>query len=299
MNHSQQGIRNAACHILVGTSGYSYAEWAEAGFYPPGTQAGEMLPLYARQFGITELNFTWYQLPKAPAIERMMRLAPAGFRFTAKLTRTLTHEVDPGQWRGQAALYREGIAPLVQAGQLSALLLQFPPGFVRDPARRGYLAGLLDEFQGLPLAVEFRHASWAADRVFAELERRRATLVTLDAPALPGLFPSLDVVTNPDLFYIRFHGRNVRGWRSGNLQKQFDYDYRDEELRDWAQGPIPRMAARAGGGVIFFNNHVRAQAPRNAAQLMRLLSERGLTPPFPPAQRESDIPHHAALRARG
>jgi uncharacterized protein YecE (DUF72 family) len=264
--------QRAACRILVGTSGYSYAEWAEAGFYPPGTRAGEMLPLYARQFGITELNFTWYQLPKAPAIERLMRLAPAGFRFTAKLTRTLTHEVDPGQWRGQAALYREGIAPLVQAGQLSALLLQFPPGFVRDPARRGYLAGLLDEFQGLPLAVEFRHASWAADRVFAELERRCATLVAVDAPALPGLFPRLDVVTNPDLFYIRFHGRNARGWRSGNLQKQFDYDYRDAELRDWVQGPIPRMAARAAGGVIFFNNHVRAQAPRNAAQLQRLLA---------------------------
>jgi uncharacterized protein YecE (DUF72 family) len=37
------------------------------------------------------------------------------------------------------------------------------------------------------------------------------------------------------------------------------------------------MAARAAGGVIFFNNHVRAQAPRNAAQMMRLLAERGLT----------------------
>jgi uncharacterized protein YecE (DUF72 family) len=263
---------HAAGRILVGTSGYSYAEWVEAGFYPPGTKAGEMLPLYARRFGITELNFTWYQLPKAPAIERMMRLAPAAFRFSAKLTRTLTHEVDAGQWRGQAALYREGIAPLVQSGQLTALLLQFPPAFTRDPARRGYLAELLEEFQGLPLAVEFRHASWASDRVFAELERRRVTLVAVDAPAVPGLFPKLDVVTNPDLFYIRFHGRNVRGWRSGNMQKQFDYDYRDAELKEWAEGPIPRLAARAARGVIFFNNHVRAQAPRNAAQLAQLLA---------------------------
>jgi uncharacterized protein YecE (DUF72 family) len=202
----------------------------------------------------------------------MMRLAPAAFRFSAKLTRTLTHEVDAGQWRGQAALYREGIAPLVQSGQLTALLLQFPPAFTRDPARRGYLAELLEEFQGLPLAVEFRHASWASDRVFAELERRRVTLVAVDAPAVPGLFPKLDVVTNPDLFYIRFHGRNVRGWRSGNMQKQFDYDYRDAELKEWAEGPIPRLAARAARGVIFFNNHVRAQAPRNAAQLAQLLA---------------------------
>jgi uncharacterized protein YecE (DUF72 family) len=271
MNDLKAIPRNAVCPILVGTSGYSYAEWVDAGFYPPGTKAGEMLVLYARQFRITELNFTWYQMPKAAAVERMRRLAPPGFRFTAKLTRTLTHEVDPDRWRGQAALYREGIAPLVQSGQLTALLLQFPPGFGREAANRRYLGRLLDELAGLPLAVEFRHASWATERVFIEMERRRATLVAVDEPGLPGLFPRLDVVTNPELFYVRFHGRNVRGWRSGNLQQQFDYDYTEKELREWADGPIARMAARAAKGVVFFNNHVRAQAPRNAAQLARLL----------------------------
>jgi uncharacterized protein YecE (DUF72 family) len=264
-------VRHSVGPIRVGTSGYSYAEWTEAGFYPPSARAGEMLAFYARHFGITELNYTWYQMPKAASVERLLHLAPDGFRFTAKLTRTLTHEVDPGGWRGQAALYRAGIAPLVQSGRLTALLAQFPPGFARDPARRRYLAELLDEFQGLTLAVEFRHASWAADRVFAELERRRVALVAVDAPALPGLFPRLDAVTHPGLFYIRFHGRNARGWRSGDMQKQFDYDYRDEELREWADGLIPRMAARAVQGVVFFNNHVRGQAPRNAAQLIRLL----------------------------
>lgn len=264
-------VRLSAGPIRVGTSGYSYAEWAEVGFYPSGTKAGEMLAFYARHFGVTELNYTWYQMPKAASVERLLHLAPEGFRFAAKLTRTLTHEVDPARWRGQAALYREGIAPLTQSGRLTALLAQFPPGFARDPARRRYLAELLDEFQGLTLAVEFRHASWAADRVFAELERRRVALVAVDAPALPGLFPRLDAVTHPDLFYIRFHGRNARGWRSGELQKQFDYDYRDEELREWTDGLIPRMAAQAAQGVVFFNNHVRGQAPRNAKQFMRLL----------------------------
>ena len=73
-----------------------------------------------------------------PVVERMRGLAPDGFRFTAKLTRTLTHEVDPNAWRGQAALYRDGVAPIVQSGQLSAVLLQFPPAFTRStsiPAR--------------------------------------------------------------------------------------------------------------------------------------------------------------------
>ena len=264
------------CRLWVGTSGYSYAEWADAGFYPPGTKSGNMLPFYAQNFPITELNFTWYQMPKARTLERMRRQAPADFRFAAKLTRTLTHEIDPGQWRGQAAQYRDGIAPLIQARKLAAILLQFPPSFVRAPQNRRYLAALLYELDGLPLAVEFRHASWATERVFAELERRRTTLVAVDEPDLPGLFPRLDIVTNPGLFYIRFHGRNAKGWRSGNMQKQFDYDYGDDELRRWANRRIAKMTRHASSGIIFFNNHVRAQAPRNAVRLINLLIERGL-----------------------
>jgi len=265
------GRSSSDCRLLVGTSGYSYAEWVDAGFYPPGTKSREMLPAYARNFAATELNYTWYQMPKAQAVERMRQLAPAGFRFTAKLTRTLTHEVDPDAWRGHVSRYRDGIAPLVQAGQLAAILLQFPPSFNRAPKNRIFLGRLLDELTGLPVAVEFRHASWAADRVFAELEQRRTTLVALDEPNLPGLFPVLDVVTNPDFFYVRFHGRNAGGWRSGNMQKQFDYDYTDEELGEWVDGPIQSMAGQAKAGVIFFNNHVRAQAPKNARMLINLL----------------------------
>ena len=147
---------------------------------------------------------------------------------------------------------------------------------MRAPQNRRYLAALLDELDGLPLAVEFRHASWATDRVFVELERRRTTLVAVDEPELPGLFPRLDIVTNPELFYIRFHGRNAKGWRSGNMQKQFDYDYADYELGEWTDTRIAKMAQQAGSGVIFFNNHVRAQAPRNAVRLINLLIQRGL-----------------------
>ena len=110
----------SGCRLQVGTSGYSYPEWSEAGFYPPGTPAREMLALYTRRFSVTELNYTWYQMPKAPAMERMIPKVPPAFGFTAKLTRTLTHEVDPHGWRGQAALFRAGIAPLMQARHRAA-----------------------------------------------------------------------------------------------------------------------------------------------------------------------------------
>lgn len=265
-----------ACRIRIGTSGYSYAEWTAAGFYPPGTGSQRMLPLYAERFGVTELNYTWYQMPKADAVARMAAKVPVDFAFAAKLTRSLTHEVDPAAWRGQVAQYRDGIAPLRQSGQLLAVLAQWPPSFQRTPANRKYLAELLDALEGLPVAVEFRHASWAVDRVFAELERRGVTLAAVDLPALAGLFPALDVVTNPALFYVRFHGRNARGWGSGHMQQQFDYDYGAAELEEWADRRIVPMARRSAAGAVFFNNHVRAQAPRNAETLAALLAARGL-----------------------
>jgi uncharacterized protein YecE (DUF72 family) len=264
---------NDSCRILVGTSGYAYSEWVDAGFYPPGTGTARMLVHYAGVFPITEINYTWYQMPKATAMDRMRRKTPTRFRFAAKLTRTLTHEVDPKGWPAQAAQYREGIAPLVQSGQLLAVLVQLPPFFRRTPDNRRYLARLLDSLDGLPLAVEFRHASWATERVFTALEARRVALACVDTPALPGLFPPLAVTTSPDLFYIRFHGRNAVGWRSGSMQKQFDYDYSPDELAQWSRSRIPEMARRAKTGIIFFNNHVRGQAPKNARMLMQQLTD--------------------------
>ena len=261
------------CQINIGTSGYSYDEWIAAGVYPPGTRSADMLPLYAQRFSTTELNYTWYQMPRAATIERMRQKVPSDFGFSAKLTRTLTHEIKKDRWQKEAARYRDGIAPLIATRQLLAILAQFPPSFDRSRSNRVYLAALLEALAGLPLAVEFRNASWAKDTVFHHLEDRHATLVAVDEPDLPGLFPPLDVVTNPDLFYIRFHGRNAQNWRSGNMQQQFDYNYSDNELNEWVEHRITKMTAQAKRGVIFFNNHVRGQAVGNAARLVEMLNQ--------------------------
>lgn len=256
--------RISGCTLMVGTCGYSYLEWIDSGFYPAATRSAAMLGLYGRCFSVVELNYTWYQMARADALARMAAAAPAHLLFAAKLTRTITHERE-GNWREQVQMYRRGVGALRQ--RLLAVLVQLPPDFERTVANRRFLAELLDNLTGMPVAVEFRHASWAIDSVFAELERRGVTLVTVDVPPLPGLFPPLDVITNPALFYVRFHGRNQQGWNSGMMQKKFDYDYRVEELQDWCATHLASLARHADRGVLFFNNHVRAQAPRNARLL--------------------------------
>lgn len=258
------------CPVLIGTSGYSYTEWVDSGFYPSGTRTPGMLELYARSFPIVELNYTWYQMVRAEAISRMIAKAPESFLFAAKLTRSLTHELER-DWKKEVQLYREGIAPLQK--QLTVILIQLPPDFHWTRKNRYYLAHLLDSLHGFPLAVEFRHISWARDSVFAELEMRRVTLVTVDAPPVKGLFPCLDIVTNPDLFFVRFHGRNLAGWQSGNMQQKFDYSYASDELQEWNRTCLSTLRSRASNGVVFFNNHVCAQAPANAKVLQDILAQ--------------------------
>jgi len=98
----------------------------------------------------------------------------------------------------------------------------------------------------------------------------------VDEPDLPGLFPPLDAVTNPDFFYIRFHGRNAQGWRSGNMQIQFNYDYSDAELSEWVDARIMTMADQAKAGYLLFNNHVLCRMVKKTVP--SLIAESGLTP---------------------
>ncbi len=67
--------------ILIGTSGFSYADWIGP-VYPPGTPQERSLPLYAAEFPFVELNYSYYRQPEARLLERMVRRAPAGFLFS-------------------------------------------------------------------------------------------------------------------------------------------------------------------------------------------------------------------------
>jgi uncharacterized protein YecE (DUF72 family) len=83
-------------------------------------------------------------------------------------------------------------------------------------------------------------------------------------------------VVCPAVLYARLYGRNAAGWRAGHLQRRFDYRYGAAQLAEWIDVRMAAMAGCARRGLIFFNNHVRAQAVADAGQLIRLLGERGL-----------------------
>ena len=86
--------------------------------------------------------------------------------------------------RANDRAFREAMRPLADAGRLGAVLAQFPFSFHATADNRGRLTAILDRFAELPLAVEFRHASWDTDETARLLSERGAAFVNIDQPDL-------------------------------------------------------------------------------------------------------------------
>ncbi|MCL2127868.1 MAG: DUF72 domain-containing protein [Treponema sp.] len=259
--------------ISVGTCGYHYNEWIGP-FYPPGTRQEGFLAYYAGKFSVLELNFTYYQMPSAEQLQRMVEACGQKPGFAVKAHRTLTHDVDPAKWPDETKTYLKAIEPLRNAGRLEAVLFQFPHSFHYTADNRRHLGRLLENFSGTPSAVEFRNAEWGNNRVIEELKKRGVAYVSTDLPDLRGLPPVLDVPTSP-LAYFRLHGRNAQTWWGSDSKARYDYLYSDEELEGAAER-IKRIAVKAARVLVFFNNHARGQAVRNAETLKKILEKAGL-----------------------
>jgi uncharacterized protein YecE (DUF72 family) len=224
-----------------------------------------------------ELDFAFYAMPKAENLAKMCTDGGPGLSFSIKAFQELTHKVDPAKWSDVAKQYLEAIAPLREAapghprGRLEAVLFQFPYSFHYEAENRRYLDKLLAYFKGVPAAVEFRNAEWINDRAIGGLRGRGAALVALDMPDLKGLPPLMDVVT-ADTAYVRLHGRNRESWWGPDGAARYDYLYTDKELEAWA-GRIERMAGQAQRILVYFNNHPKGQAAKNAQTLEKLLKK--------------------------
>jgi uncharacterized protein YecE (DUF72 family) len=257
-----------AAKILVGTSGYSFADWVGP-FYPPGTRSGDYLRLYAEHFPVVEVNATYYRMLDRDVIERMERKTPPGFRFVVKLHQSMTHEGATDR-----AIYRQfadSLVPFDAAGKLDGLLAQFPWGFRRTSENEAHLEAVRERLGETPLFVEFRHASWAGPDLGPFLESRRLGYCVVDEPALETLMPPVALRTAPD-GYVRFHGRNERNWWGRGEGDRYDYDYSAAELREWL-ARIQALAEQSRRTYLFFNNCHAGQAARNAKLMQELLKQ--------------------------
>jgi len=224
-------------------------------------------------FAAVEIDATYYRIPSEAAVASMERRTPPAFRFTAKVPGTLTHPpADAGDPPGEdAKTFRERLRPLVAAGKLGALLLQFPNGFRPGPPAERRLEWLRDAFDGLPLVAEFRHREWQSAATMSLLQRLHTGWCNVDEPRFETLLqPSSDVVG--DLAYVRFHGRNARTWWKGDAAERYHYTYSAEQLEPWARR-VADMASAARETFVFFNNHRFGGAAANAELFAHMLRD--------------------------
>ena len=164
---------------FVGTAGWSLPP-REQPHFPAG---GSHLERYARVFRAAEINSTFHRGHRASTYARWAASVPAGFRFSVKLPRAITHEARLKGARTLVERFLEELQPLGE--RLGCLLAQLPPKLEFDArTARAFLDELRDRFEG-GIAMEPRHETWftpAADRL---LLRFRAARVAADPPRAP------------------------------------------------------------------------------------------------------------------
>lgn len=255
----------SSIEYVVGTSGYSFADWVGT-FYPPGTPKTDMLAEYVKHFDAVELNFTYYRLPSPQAMASMVRRTPEGFQFWVKANQETTHKAN----RAVAGEFLEGIEPLRQANRLAGVLLQFPQSFHRTVVNRTYLASAIEDLSSVPLAAEFRHCSWEHSATNRSLAERDVTLVVPDVPDLPALYHSPAAATTRT-GYVRLHSRTAKKWYAGGAER-YDYKYTPVDLLDML-GRWNELEAKVDKVFAFFNNCHRGQAAENAEAFRRILGQ--------------------------
>ncbi len=276
--------------IRVGPAGWSYPDW-EGIVYPAAKSRGFHEAEYlAQYFDTIEINTTFYHAPRPEMTRTWVRRVAfnKNFRFTAKLLKVFTHDRNASQ--EDEKLYKQGLAPIVEAGRLGALLLQFPWSFKNTRENQEYLSGLLMQFMEYPLVLEVRHASWNRPETLKWLRERGVGFCNIDQPVIGRSIAPSAHATAP-VGYVRLHGRNYEHWFAGDRpQERYNYLYSLHELEAWAER-ISSIAQRADATYVVTNNHFRGKAVANALQLVHLLTKH---PVHVPA---TLIPHYPELQA--
>jgi len=274
-------------NLHIGTAGWSYKDWQGIVYPQPRPRDFDELTFLAGCFNTVEVNSTFYRPPSAKMAEGWLRKTAHcdDFSFTAKLWQRFTHEREELYTTDDVSIFKDGIAPLAQAGKLGGLLVQFPWSFKNTREARGHLARIADDFADFRLFLELRHASWIADPCIDLFRKLRYNFVNIDQPRSSSGIPPTDLVTG-DAAYFRFHGRNAAAWfdRKAGRDERYNYLYSDAELDPW----VDRIRTAIGAVEVVHvvtNNHYRGQAVANALQLMKKLT--GKAPAAPPSMIEA------------
>lgn len=241
--------------IRIGTSGWSYRHWVGP-FYPEGTPAKGYLDHYIQHFATTELNNTFYSLPKPKTLAGWRDAVPEDFDFACKASRYITHMKKLKDPADSTKRFFETVDVL--GDKLGPILFQLPPSWGVDLERLGsFLAALPG---GRRYTFEFRDESWLTPAVYDLLSKHDAALCIYH---LEGFLSPKEVTAG--FVYVRLHGPEEEAYRGS---------YGDAALAGWAR----RLAEWSGAGrdvYCYFDNDEAGYAPNDALRLLRAVEREG------------------------
>jgi uncharacterized protein YecE (DUF72 family) len=223
--------------------------------WPQFPEGGTHLQRYAGRLLAAEINSSFYRPHQPATYERWAGSVPAGFRFSVKLPKTITHEKRLHDCGGLLEDFLSQASGL--GSKLGCLLVQLPPSLAFDEAAAKLFFTTLRQLHAGPVALEPRHASWFTPDVDAALARWRIARVLADpvlhaAGKAPGGWPAV--------VYVRLHG-----------SPRMYYSSYDEAMLQ-ALALKLRESADSGAEVwCIFDNTASGAAVSNALSLQALL----------------------------
>jgi uncharacterized protein YecE (DUF72 family) len=240
--------------IHIGTSGWSYKHWRGI-YYPDTLKATAYLPFYAQSFQATEINASFYNLPKLQTVENWVKEVPKDFKFCPKMSRYLTHMKKLHDPEESLERFFEVFAPMKK--QMGPVLVQLSPSLkFNGEIVTAFFKILKKQYKKFHFALEVRHATWLEERSRALLREYDIALVISQSGVN---FPYAEMITSQNI-YIRFHGP----------AQLYASSYPDEMLGDFA-GKFKAWAKKGHTVWAFFNNDGFGFAVQNAKKLRELV----------------------------
>lgn len=228
-------------------------------FFPQEFQNKSRLNYYASLLNSVEINSTFYKLPMPRTVEKWASEVPDKFRFTFKLSKSVTHAKELQYDVANVHLFMNAIE--MAGHKKGCILVQFPASITAAYFHK--VRRLLDELQATGklnswhLGIEFRDNSWYHEKVYTMLAHYKAVIVTHDMPK--SYTPLIEM--EPSFVYLRFHGEkgDYRGGYADDLLREHA-----ASIKDWLNEKLPVF--------VYFNNTI-GSAIQNALTLNSYVQE--------------------------
>jgi uncharacterized protein YecE (DUF72 family) len=274
----------ATAQIRLGISSFTADGWNGA-FYPKGMKSADYLSYYSTRFDTVEVDSTFYRCPTVDAVKNWAWKTPAGFVFSLKIPRTITHEKvlvecdkEFEEFVGTVQMLGEKLGPLVfQFPFFNESVFSSPVQFI---SRLAAFFKKLPRLGGYKFAVEIRNKHWLKPRFLYLLRENNVALVLQDQPWMPRpeeLFEKYDPIT-ADFAYIRWLGDRkgietlTKVWNSTIID-------RTTELQSWVT-VCEKIQKRGITQYVYANNHYAGFAPATLELFKSLCKAKGIETPL-------------------